>query len=986
MEVDGPWDGELPPLASQHIQPATNSSSSNATAAATTPEYITSLNQDGLKLCENGKADEGLELLDHALSVVRGMRRGKEQAALETLTLNNLGFVNKQIGDIDLAVDYFEAALRIGSISKNPSPSTILNLTVVLNAKRSHNRARDLALLAIDIIEAGDFPPTVWVAAYHNLGVAQLHATTKHQPPEVVWGYFDTAIKIATRNFGSTHPMTKSVKESYQSGRRAWELRRQGKSSAARPRPPVLERLTPRHPRVRETRPPDDVHHDDPVTDSLLRVPDHPLQAWGTNDWTSPPCGLQPPPISPPRPAPPPQAATAPRPKAKRHQPQPLASSVPVPPVLLTSADSALPPLPPIQPVRPPRPPREVPPTSHFSQSKTYKMAHDPALAARVAELEEALGQKNTELAKMKQELRRTAKAKTSTSTTPRKTSQAPSPRKPSVPNKPDREPFPRKSPKAPVPTPSPQAPAPTLQPVETVRCPPPVMALPRAPTGFLAAMSDVLTQGGPREALAAVLRLKGVVPPPSAPTEAETVKRLEVPLAARPNPQLWRLLRDAQTDGTHRPCLESLLRMKGFAPWPTLSPHQARLLLQTAASAAGGAHPGLDAVWRSAGPPGEPRSKRLALIQVLEQAMQAKGVAYPHLAALVSLWRDRPTAAAMFPSLRYMMTLQDNPEAVGETCPATCYLLNSIEDSESLCCVVTPRPVTVASTEVASPDTVRPPSHPVKEPLSDLDGNLLTHTGLLLETSGEDLHLFSGLSMLREVTGLEFESHRSPLGPPSTDILLEIPAPARRSLLPTLPRETCRELLRRAAGPGGGHPGLAALWTPRAPHTTGAREASVKPPSPAACRSLIVKSIRTTAPYPGLALLWGMPALRQIPPLSAPTCRTLLETARVAGRPYPGLGKLWNKLWLGELPPLPPDLGRRLLREAGGGRNHAGLAMLWGEVDTPRAQIPRMTQVTNAVAAADEEDIDMATCRILLLEASRNTGRSHPLLTALWG
>eukprot|EP00754_Rhynchopus_humris_P019121 Rhum_TRINITY_DN14632_c34_g1::Rhum_TRINITY_DN14632_c34_g1_i1::g.106629::m.106629 len=205
-----------------------------------------------------------------------------ERAVLRTAAalLNSLGYLERMRGDLDAAAAHMEAALRTEhALDSSPLATTTINLTAVLNARGQFNRARDLARLSLELLESqkqsqqqvkdeeaaaaaaagGDeesspppppqqqqqnLPPpegeeaVAWVAAWHNLAVAQLHATTGPLPVDVVWGYFQEAHSLAARALGRAHPMTKEVAASFKSAKRCWSRTKEQKQAPTRPPPP----------------------------------------------------------------------------------------------------------------------------------------------------------------------------------------------------------------------------------------------------------------------------------------------------------------------------------------------------------------------------------------------------------------------------------------------------------------------------------------------------------------------------------------------------------------------------------------------------------------------------------------------------------------------------------------------------------------------------------------------------------------------------
>ena len=201
---------------------------------------VLELNRKGVELCDAGHFADAQELLLRAEGMVSGGVQSRSRLRQLAMSKNNLGYLAKLAGNLDAAATFMEAALRIENRLGKPLPTTTLNLTAVLKAKGIFNKARDLAKLTLELLyeSEADQPAIVWVAAWHNLAVSQLHATTKIQPVEVVWGHFHTAHALAVKELGKRHVMTREVALSFKSAKKSWFRTRHLKAAKVKPEQP----------------------------------------------------------------------------------------------------------------------------------------------------------------------------------------------------------------------------------------------------------------------------------------------------------------------------------------------------------------------------------------------------------------------------------------------------------------------------------------------------------------------------------------------------------------------------------------------------------------------------------------------------------------------------------------------------------------------------------------------------------------------------
>eukprot|EP01064_Diplonema_japonicum_P015254 TRINITY_DN229_c0_g1_i6.p1 TRINITY_DN229_c0_g1~~TRINITY_DN229_c0_g1_i6.p1 ORF type:complete len:547 (+),score=87.73 TRINITY_DN229_c0_g1_i6:164-1804(+) len=205
-------------------------------------DEVLSLNNRGVTAGSNGDLPIAWELLKEAENIIENEICGDMRIRLMAITKNNLGYVAKLDNRLGIAAKCVEAALRLEYQLGPPLPSTALNLAAILNSKQLHNKARDLAKLTIELLTDNEkldkreakvqntqhirspSQTLIWIAAWHNLAVAQLHSTTRPLPVGVVWGYFESAIKLSTSSLGKNHHVTLEVQNSYHNAKRSWEM------------------------------------------------------------------------------------------------------------------------------------------------------------------------------------------------------------------------------------------------------------------------------------------------------------------------------------------------------------------------------------------------------------------------------------------------------------------------------------------------------------------------------------------------------------------------------------------------------------------------------------------------------------------------------------------------------------------------------------------------------------------------------------------
>eukprot|EP01060_Flectonema_neradi_P017543 TRINITY_DN2440_c0_g1_i1.p1 TRINITY_DN2440_c0_g1~~TRINITY_DN2440_c0_g1_i1.p1 ORF type:complete len:660 (+),score=125.08 TRINITY_DN2440_c0_g1_i1:37-2016(+) len=220
-------------------------------------EMVKMMNREGIELCRANMLTEAEDILFKAADIAKEIQSKERRLLLLSTTNNNIGYLLKLKGSLELAAKYVESALRIEYQLNRPSPSITLNLTAILNAKGMHNKARDLAKLTLDLLhedESCDAAPEIWVAAWHNLAVAQLHATTRVLSADVVWNYFITGQKKAMKELGKHHPLTIAITESYKSAKASWLRTKlhKGKRRDLPPQQPAKGLRSSSHPRKRE--------------------------------------------------------------------------------------------------------------------------------------------------------------------------------------------------------------------------------------------------------------------------------------------------------------------------------------------------------------------------------------------------------------------------------------------------------------------------------------------------------------------------------------------------------------------------------------------------------------------------------------------------------------------------------------------------------------------------------------------------------------
>eukprot|EP01062_Namystynia_karyoxenos_P028208 TRINITY_DN21414_c0_g3_i2.p1 TRINITY_DN21414_c0_g3~~TRINITY_DN21414_c0_g3_i2.p1 ORF type:complete len:1491 (+),score=369.84 TRINITY_DN21414_c0_g3_i2:86-4474(+) len=364
---------------------------------------IGALNREAVSLTEQGQYDAARGILDQMPTHLARVRCQRTRACLESTTRNNLGCLEKRLGNLDDAAYQLEQALKLEYQYAEPAPSTVLNLTAVMQSQGCFNKARDLARLCLELLQQapGGQPPAVWVAAWHNLAVAQMQATTRPESEETVWGYFAQATKIATQNFSAGHHLSVAVADSWRAAKEAWRKHRREKLCGPDDqRSPRRRRRRPKPPQssAAESKP-------SPTTGSLpqqARAPHPPQRSGGppgsvwdpqTQSWWPPPgssasqaehagaAAKQAPQPAPARQRPQPaaeqrpaEAAEAP-PRQQRQPQRPVLPPVRAPPVQRQ-------PLPPPQPQPPPRP---APSPQQPQQAKREQQGALPPLVHRTA-------------------------------------------------------------------------------------------------------------------------------------------------------------------------------------------------------------------------------------------------------------------------------------------------------------------------------------------------------------------------------------------------------------------------------------------------------------------------------------------------------------------------------------------------------------------------------------------------------------------------
>eukprot|EP01065_Artemidia_motanka_P024694 TRINITY_DN29591_c0_g1_i1.p1 TRINITY_DN29591_c0_g1~~TRINITY_DN29591_c0_g1_i1.p1 ORF type:complete len:471 (+),score=154.62 TRINITY_DN29591_c0_g1_i1:116-1528(+) len=235
----------LPPIPARRSSVAFTAVSKPAPGLVET--QAAALNREAMRLCECGDYAGGRALLGEVRGMLPQLPSKKTRQRMESATFNNLGCLEKKVGDLDAAARHLERALRLEYQVSEPSPSTVLNLTAVLQAQGSYNKARDMARLCVELLQhaPGDHLAVVWVAAWHNLAVAQMHATTRAEPEETVWGYFTHASKLAQRHLGQKHPLSLAVAESWRCAKQVWQKRLRCRQQLAAERRPRSGRAYP---------------------------------------------------------------------------------------------------------------------------------------------------------------------------------------------------------------------------------------------------------------------------------------------------------------------------------------------------------------------------------------------------------------------------------------------------------------------------------------------------------------------------------------------------------------------------------------------------------------------------------------------------------------------------------------------------------------------------------------------------------------------
>jgi hypothetical protein len=197
---------------------------------------VLEMNSYAMHLCQEKNFDEAQECLETARLRVRALgdainanAEGVDTATLnaqvlamqqlEATTLNNLGVVECHRGDYESSLEHLTAAQGIEFRAGIQSPSTALNLCAVYNAVQDYERASALALEAISMLNATDAGLTdetqsLWGAAWHNLGIAELNCDRQTRNVDVLFT-FRNAMAATKDLLGAKHPMTVAVHDTY---------------------------------------------------------------------------------------------------------------------------------------------------------------------------------------------------------------------------------------------------------------------------------------------------------------------------------------------------------------------------------------------------------------------------------------------------------------------------------------------------------------------------------------------------------------------------------------------------------------------------------------------------------------------------------------------------------------------------------------------------------------------------------------------------
>ena len=188
---------------------------------------VLEMNSYGMHLCQEKHFDEAHECLSTALLRVQSggdAGAGSDAATaldqLKATTLNNIGVVECHRGDYANSLDHLEAAQSLEYRLGTHSPSTALNLCAVYNATGDYERASASALEAINLLHAAedgglsDETKSLWGAAWHNLGIAELNSDRPNKNVDVLCT-FRNAMRATKDLLGPRHPMTIAVHETY---------------------------------------------------------------------------------------------------------------------------------------------------------------------------------------------------------------------------------------------------------------------------------------------------------------------------------------------------------------------------------------------------------------------------------------------------------------------------------------------------------------------------------------------------------------------------------------------------------------------------------------------------------------------------------------------------------------------------------------------------------------------------------------------------
>ena len=183
-------------------------------------------NVKGMYLSECQDYDAALQLLSDTyskLSDVEGFAQDQQSTDhLKATTLNNLAFVLYHKREYQQALSNLEAATVLEVRWGVPSPGVSLNLCVAHNALGHYDAASQFALQAIGLLRFDDLvaeKKKLWVAAWHNLGVAQLNMarSTSTSANSNVLVMFRNAMTATRKLLGINHSLSKEVVQTYRS-------------------------------------------------------------------------------------------------------------------------------------------------------------------------------------------------------------------------------------------------------------------------------------------------------------------------------------------------------------------------------------------------------------------------------------------------------------------------------------------------------------------------------------------------------------------------------------------------------------------------------------------------------------------------------------------------------------------------------------------------------------------------------------------------